>query len=194
MFLRPWSLASAVGSRLHTGGHSICSSSSGHSQGEHLLSRTLSGYLCCSTNTNIICCQYSQSQCFEFIIIIIHNVIPMLPLNICIYAHRHTYAHIYIYKCKKYIYVVNRLKDFEAAAPIVRWLSIQRTSNGGFQSTQVKCIHTFKCTIHLFCVSVLSWSSVHMICLCFILWVSFSMCCPVNHHGVSGTCRVLDQC
>ena len=77
VFLRLGPLASWVESRLHTRGHSICSSSSGQSQGEHLLLRTLSCYSCCTTNT-----KQNRLSMLTMSMLWIHNVITY----ICIYG------------------------------------------------------------------------------------------------------------
>ncbi|XP_056442574.1 complement C3-like isoform X1 [Gadus chalcogrammus] len=46
-------------------------------------------------------------------------------------------GHVFTLEATAYaLLALVKVKDFEAAAPIVRWLSVQRSSNGGFHSTQ----------------------------------------------------------
>ncbi|CAL8285588.1 unnamed protein product [Arctogadus glacialis] len=46
-------------------------------------------------------------------------------------------GHVFTLEATAYaLLALVKVKDFEAAAPIVRWLSVQRSSDGGFHSTQ----------------------------------------------------------
>lgn len=103
----------------------------------------------------------------------IHIIIPMLCVNCFLNT---IIAHFANRKIDVYIVVVFViwLKEFEDAAPVVRWLTNQRTSYGGYQSTQVKCIH-------LNLLFLLSWSAVH-ICLFVFHFVSLSLFVPVFYY------------